>query len=579
MNRPADRRPTSAFSKRRWFKSVRGWALALLFLAGLALPGSRVSAQPVGSASLVRAMAATMATAVPAADDGLSPAFVPVEAGLILTVRPAAILAEPALAPVSQAIHGQQEGIARELGVPLDHIEQATFAFFELSPRSRPTITLRVKEPGDALGVIKRYFNDSVEAQRGTRKYRKAADGRAGCLLLSPGSRIVVVAENETILKALLDANDAGPKAPPQSHEWKEISENHAAVLLQVAILRPFLDGGMGRPQIFGAAEMAVSPLWRNSTSIALGLTVEKRLRLSARLTSPGAGDAKRVADTLSAIRTLGGNITAELQKQQAAPDPISRQIIEELHPFFEGLSIERKEAEVTLAGSVGTEAVAGLLAMVVPQMVRDLARARTMQSQNNLKQIGLALHNYHDVHGRFPPAVLYGPSNNGQSKHGHSWRVAILPFADQAPLYNLYKFDEPWDSPDNKKVLERMPPVFREPTDPPGSTSSSYFGLVGAGTMFGDKAGIRLAAVTDGLSNTLMVVEAKRDIPWTKPEDIPYLADKPIPQLGGHHDGGFLAAFGDGAVRMVSHRIAEQVLRNLITGNDGNVVGEIPEP
>jgi len=78
---------------------------------------------------------------------------------------------------------------------------------------------------------------------------------------------------------------------------------------------------------------------------------------------------------------------------------------------------------------------------------------------------------------------------------------------------------------------------------------------------------------------NTLMVVEAKRQLPWTKPEDISYVADKPLPELGGHHELGFLAAFGDGAVRFVALRIAEQTLRNLITRDDGNPIDAIPEP
>src|SRR5260221_9789347 len=66
---------------------------------------------------------------------------------------------------------------------------------------------------------------------------------------------------------------------------------------------------------------------------------------------------------------------------------------------------------------------------------------ARRSQCKNNLKQIGLALHNYHGVWGSFPPPYI--PDEQGRPKH--SWRTLILPMFDQAPLYNKYRFDEPW--------------------------------------------------------------------------------------------------------------------------------------
>jgi hypothetical protein len=191
----------------------------------------------------------------------------------------------------------------------------------------------------------------------------------------------------------------------------------------------------------------------------------------------------------------------------------------------------------------------------------------------NNLKQIGLAMHNYHDAYNRFPSAVLYGPDG----KTPHSWRVALLPYLAASRLHERYHFDEPWDSPNNRKVLEQMPAVYRNPKESADSTNASYFLLVGPGALFDGKHAPHLSEIRDGTSNTLMVVEAKRDIAWTKPEDISFDPDKPLPKLGGFFAEGFLAALADGSVHFLPQNIDEKLLRLLITAADGQPIREIP--
>ena len=116
--------------------------------------------------------------------------------------------------------------------------------------------------------------------------------------------------------------------------------------------------------------------------------------------------------------------------------------------------------------------------------------RLRLAQERNptavfeHWKQIATAIHDYYDANGHFPPAVLYGP--NGKTPY--SWRVALLPFLGQKPLYDWYHFDEAWDSPSNQKFLEKMPEVFRRPEEPAESTNASCFALVGPGTIFDGK-------------------------------------------------------------------------------------------
>ncbi len=193
---------------------------------------------------------------------------------------------------------------------------------------------------------------------------------------------------------------------------------------------------------------------------------------------------------------------------------------------------------------------------------------ADRQQSLNNLKRIGVALHNYHDAHRSFPPAAVLGPDG----KTAHSWRVAILPFLGQGSLYQLYRFDEPWDSPANRQVLQQMPPEYRLASDPT-ATTARYFVLTGPGTPFDGPKGKSLADIRDGTSNTLFVVEAKRDVPWTRPEDIAYDPARPLPALGGFDPGGFLGLLGDGSVQNIPARIDERNLRAMITCAGGEVV------
>src|SRR5439155_1388856 len=119
-----------------------------------------------------------------------------------------------------------------------------------------------------------------------------------------------------------------------------------------------------------------------------------------------------------------------------------------------------------------------------------------------------------------FPAAAVY----DKDGKAILSWRVLILPYIEQDRLYRKFRLNEPWDSPHNKKLLEMMPKTYAAPNakgDPPYTTHYQVF--VGPGAGFEGKRGLRIGDFTDGTSNTILVAEAARAVPWTKPEDLPY--------------------------------------------------------
>jgi prepilin-type processing-associated H-X9-DG protein len=265
----------------------------------------------------------------------------------------------------------------------------------------------------------------------------------------------------------------------------------------------------------------------------------------------------------------------------ELVPDP------DELRPFLfpsvHGLAVDdagirfiSREALPTLSPST---AVPLALAALVPALhSMQLSRARS-QSTNNLKQIGLALHNFHSAHDHFP-ADFRGEAG----KPLLSWRVAILPFIEQQALFQEFHLNEPWDSPHNKALIARMPVTFSMPD---GSSTEDgltcYRGFAGTDAFFDPKVprGIKISGILDGTSNTIAVVEAREPVPWTKPEgDIPFLSDqKPesiktmLDALGGHFEGGFNALFCDGSVRFIKSTVALPVFRALLTRASGEVI------
>lgn len=203
-------------------------------------------------------------------------------------------------------------------------------------------------------------------------------------------------------------------------------------------------------------------------------------------------------------------------------------------------------------------------------------------ESAASLRQIGQSLLSYHEANGKLPPAV----ARDQDGKPLYSWRVLLLPYLEQGLLYDRFQLDEPWDGPHNKALLEETPRCY-EPMlggkDAPGLTRYQVF--VGPGTAF-ERDGLTWDDFPDGRENTILVVEAGGPVPWTKPVDLPYDPDQPLPLLGDvyakpYHflcyemgrTPGLNACFADGTTRFLSGKTDEKVIRGLITRNGGEKV------
>jgi hypothetical protein len=216
------------------------------------------------------------------------------------------------------------------------------------------------------------------------------------------------------------------------------------------------------------------------------------------------------------------------------------------------------------------------LTALLLPAVQQAREAARRTQCQNNLRQIGLALLNYESAYATLPPAYIADASG----KPMHSWRVLILPFIDQAPLHSQYDFDEPWDGPNNSRLLSQMPSVYACPSHSSTglNTNTAYAAVFGERCIFRGTEPVGYREIIDGTSNTLMIVEASRaGIPWMKPDDIditkhPALGDPD--GFSSDHTGGVHGLMADGAVHFLSQNINVDTLKALFTRDGGEAVG-----
>jgi hypothetical protein len=205
-------------------------------------------------------------------------------------------------------------------------------------------------------------------------------------------------------------------------------------------------------------------------------------------------------------------------------------------------------------------------------------------QSKQNLIRIGSAIQQYENANGAFPNNT-YETRPKG-TRPLLSWRVHILPYlgAQEKALYQQFKLEEPWDSPNNIRLVNQMPAIFGTPTaqTKAGPGKTFYRGFSHRGGMFekpnmpGDQPPkITMAGIKDGTSSTILVVDAGEAVEWTKPDDIDFGPARPRPELGGAYPNvpWVMILMCDGTVRKYIKTTPESTLRMLADRQDGQVI------
>lgn len=231
------------------------------------------------------------------------------------------------------------------------------------------------------------------------------------------------------------------------------------------------------------------------------------------------------------------------------------------------------KVLTVTAAADIGAELKAAFV--VLPTKVQETADR--MRLSNNLKQLGIALHSYHDANGHLPRDIT-----DGEGKVLLSWRVELLPYLEANDLFAKIDRTKAWDDPAHKKLWDEMPDVFKVPARPTKETHETYFQAFRTINWLGkedpwqvDTHNVTLTDVTDGTAHTLAIAEMEEAKNWMKPGD-PLFDAKKLARIGNPKTGKAGVVMMDGSARTLdAKKYTGEKLAAIITINSADEVDE----
>lgn len=218
------------------------------------------------------------------------------------------------------------------------------------------------------------------------------------------------------------------------------------------------------------------------------------------------------------------------------------------------------------------------LLWLVFPALQGVTSSVQKLSCRNNLERIAAALKQYEIDHGTLPPAL----TTDAAGRPMHSWRVLILPQLGEHGLHERYKFDEPWDGPNNSLLISSMPDVFGCPADPDARAKgeTSYMVVVGPATLFPGKAAMASRQVRDDPALTILVAECPvAGTVWMQPKDLDATRMKfaingaVTGEIGSLHPKGANIVTLDGTARFISDLFPDDYLQAMSTANGGEDV------
>jgi prepilin-type processing-associated H-X9-DG protein len=493
---------------------------------------------------------------------------VPADAGLVAHFRAGDLWNHPAVAELKKAypkeLQKALKAVEDETGLKPDQIDTITFHYPKLpmGPGDESQFCLQVttKTP---------YAKDSVLAgfrPNGERPVGEIVKLREKMLLhLTSDTQFTVLHES------LLDDFKKGKSATTDGVTADALRVARAGTHALVVGFDP-----SGLPaEIFTAAPPELQPFLPllKSKSIMLRANLDKELTASvsfAQENEDKAVDAERSFNLLMKLADDGLTTALADEKKNDELKALTPALTE-LQKAVKNLQAKRQGTVVTADVSLRADpALARPIAALFLQPQMASARAR---SQNNLKQIGLALHNYHDIYGVLPAAAIV----DKKGKPLLSWRVAILPYIEQETLYKQFHLDEPWDSPHNLALAKTRVKVYELPyvEEKPGETHYRVF--IGNGAVFDTVQGCKFTQITDGTSNTILAFEGADATPWTKPDDIEFDPKKPmVKHLRFENNSVCNILMCDGSVRAFPSKLSEDILRLLIQKDDGMPIPDI---
>jgi hypothetical protein len=487
----------------------------------------------------------------------------PPEINAVVSLNVGEVWTNDALSPIHEA-RGKLEfawAVQSLVGVTPEQIDRLTLFWSAAAPRT-PFVLIKARKPLDAAAVAKTLTRPGGNEPKPMAGKVLTAPGADFAYLFPVDDRSVVLAHKSADPELVEDFAGIIPRMPIPGG-----NDSTLAVSLDGKALPrlPLPNKGLGEVQSL----MLTARLGKTNATVKLTATF-----------AADAAARKTMPMLRMSLRELSGWAEAQEKKAEDRVGPrnsYTAPLFELLATTLKAAKVRTEENTVVATAELKLDDFASAVVMAAPDAV--LADGGSTIAENNVKQIAIAFHAYNDAN-----AACVSNSYDKDGKPLLSWRVHLLPYIEQGPLYNRFKLDEPWDSPHNKPLGETVVKVFQVPGHPTPKPWMTYLrGFIGPKDvkpehqpwlLEGRTKGPQFPAnFPDGTSNTLLVAEAAEAVPWSKPDDLVYDGVMPLPKLGGPN-GSFVVGFADGSTRTFRRgQLNEMTLRALITTSGGEVV------
>ena len=434
---------------------------------------------------------------------------------------------------------------------------------------------VRTTKPVDIAKLSSKLFDETIDSPK--IKGMRFRNFNQAPMKIAQSEKQVMLFGSEGTLRRMLGKPSKGSRTV----DLVKGSKYPIRSVTAMANIRPIIEGGLSDmqsqipPPLYQDIEIVVQELeYVVSANDMAGLNAQIDLKLIAK----DSESASRLAAALDRLRTNGLVFAEESlrsaisQEQEMSPELKTAciQYMERAKVFLgqaDLWKVDGDEVAINATYSYSIPTIGVLTGLLLPAVQAAREAARRMSSQNNIKQLMLAMLNYESVYRNFP--IRATKSKDG--KQLLSWRVAILPYVEEAVLYQEFHLDEPWDSPHNIKLIPRMPATFKHPSSQAEPGHTVYLAPYREDTVWNLEKP-KMGTITDGTSNTLAIVEVQDEhaVPWTKPDDLDL---NELANLSFLRGPTFQAGYFDGSVRALSKTIDKAILEALITSQGGEVV------
>ncbi|HVU88409.1 MAG TPA: DUF1559 domain-containing protein [Pirellulales bacterium] len=528
----------------------------------------------------------------------LSLKYLPSETAAFFSIRPQGFFGREELKLLDRLLNINGSDFRNP--VPVTKIEQLTMAMLRTNP-DRPArengpglifdlVLVRASEPTDWDKKRAAFPYEMKEIEHASKRFYKIPDFPNICFFPAD-ERNYVVAE-EWILKRVMEQAAGEPVKLIWDDAWPQVATSSVVFAFDPAFAVESMKQGRELP--------GFEQLLKDVKSLLATLDADTGMRWRLMLDCP---DEKIANSKVQAAKALIGvarlSIKPKPKEDPPAdgkkPPPSPSDLLGQLATSAEFSQFERTaivtmrtDTDVATGMQVITEAVGQFfgtrvtrsggnfqfarapqepVAASVPGGVRNspaMARRRTT-SKENLERVAAALLK----HAERTKALPARASLAADGKSLLSWRVHILPDLGYEELYREFHLDEPWDSEHNAKLVAKMPREFGgvPAGKAPAGGNTMVMAIVGPTACFVDQGTKSLSEIADGPATTLLVVETRRNVPWSKPDDVAIGADgKPVGRLGGIHPGGVVFCTADGQGHFLRDATLAAALPALIT-------------